>query len=439
MGHASQNHRVHGAEAAGRVNAPHLLPALAAVLLLAGAVVAGYRHARRVERQSIHGLSTALVTDLAQRRALQVEACRQHDLLLVYGSSEVLMGDPYHVIALLHDYPTGFTAVPVGQWAGCSALYVQHLAALGPALHGRKVVVSYTPTTFYPSAKADAAAYGGNFSRVSANEVAFSTCLSLGVKQALARRMAEHPRTLEPDPLLEFAVRQLADGSTSGRALYYAALPLGRLQVGLLRLQDHWTERGYLEGRALPPDPRQHREAPRRSIDWAALAERAEREYWGHANNNPFGFDNRVWLEQLHGRGPEDLDGCNDARMRHSLETTTEWDDLDNLLQVLHELGAEPLLVTAPLKGGYLDQAHIRRETRRYYHERLRAVARAHGVPLVDFAGHDQDAAFLFDRSHFSSKGWVYYAYTLDAFFHGRPSLELSPGTAGGGAMMTRR
>jgi D-alanyl-lipoteichoic acid biosynthesis protein DltD len=427
------------------VSTPHLLPALAAVLLLTAAVAACYRHARGVERRSIHGIATALVPDLAQRRAVQLEASRHRDLLLVYGSSEVLMGDPYHITPLLHAYPTGFAAVPVGQWAGCSLLYVQHVAALGPALRGRKVVLSYTPTTFYPSAKADQAAYAGNFSRVSANETAFSTSLSFGVKQALARRMAEHSRTLEPDPLLDFAVRQLADGSVTGDVLYYAALPLGRLQVGLLRLQDHWLERSWLDGRQTP-DPRRSVDRPRQGLDWPALAARAEREYRRHADNNPFGFDNGIWLGQLHGKSPDDPGGHNDARMRESLETTKEWDDLETLLRVLHQLGAEPLIVAAPLKGGYLERAGIRPDTCRYYHERLRAVARAHGVPVVDFEDHDQDITFLFDRSHFSSKGWVYYAYTLDAFFRGRPALELetgpggpSPGTAPAADRLTRR
>jgi D-alanine transfer protein len=434
MGHASENHRVRGAEGAGGLSTPHLLPALVAVLLLGAAVVAGYRQARHVEEQSLHAVATQLVPDLAQRRGLQVEAARQRDLLLIYGSSEVLMGDPYHVTTLLHDYPTGFAAVPVGQWAGCSLLYVQHAAALGPSLRGRKVVVSYTPTTFYPSARADEAAYAGNFSRVSANELIFSTALSFGARRWVARRMAEHPQTLRPDPLLEFAVRQLADGSAAGRALYHVALPLGRLQVGLLRLQDHWAERGWLEGRHLPSDPRPPAGTPTQPVDWRGLAARADREYRRHADNNPFGMDNAVWRDQLHGRGPEDLDGQNDARMRHSLETTQEWENLDVLLRVLHELGAQPLVVAAPLKCCYLDAAHIKPETYRYYHDRLRAVTRARGVPLVDFADHDNDPTFLFDRSHFSSKGWVYYVYTLDAFFHGRPALELSAeGTPGSG------
>jgi D-alanine transfer protein len=425
MGPLTSDHRDRAAPAGRRLNTPHLLPAATAVLLLALAVGAGYRHARRVERRLMHAVTTAPVQDLAQRRCLQREACRRHDLLLLYGSSEVVIEDPCHVSILLRDYPTGFAPVPIGQKAGRCVLHVQHLAALGRALRGKKVVVSLTATNFFEGNSMPADPYAGNFSRVSANELAFSTDLSPDVKETLARRMLGYPKTLEDDPLLTFALRQLADGSVKARALYYAALPLGRLQVGLLRLQDHWGALGCLHDPNLPPDPRAPAPGPRPAMDWPALAARAEREYRRRSDNNPFGFDNDLWRARFPSGPHVNPPGARDANVRRSLERAPEWDDVETLLQVLHELGAEPLLLVTPVKGTFFDRIGISAEARWVCYDRLRAIARAHDVPLVDFDDHDHDRDFLVDNSHLSSKGWVYYTYAMDAFFHGRRGRDL--------------
>lgn len=417
------------------MRAPHLAPAAAALLLAAVVVGAGYRYARHVERRKIHAVAAAVVPDLAQRRALQVEALRRHDLLLVYGSSEVIYPDPHHASNLFHDYPTGFTIVPVGQKSGCALLCAQHLAALGPALRGRKVVVSFTPSNCFENGITPGP-YAGNFSRVSANELAFQTPLSFGVKRALARRMLAYPEPLEQDPLLEFALRQLADGSLVGRALYYAALPLGRLQVGVLRLQEHWGEVSFLNNPELPPDGRPPAARPPAAPDWSALVARGEQRHRGITTTNPFGVTDRIWHKVLREHFHEEAPGAKDAEARRDLDESPEWGDLDNLLRVLHELGAEPLLLATPMKGPYFDRAGVSFAVRQAYYERARAVARAHGVPLIDFAEHDGDRNFLIDLNHLSSKGWVYYAYALDGFFHNRrgPDLVLRPEPVSPGA-----
>jgi D-alanine transfer protein len=412
------------------VKTPHLLPAAVAVLLLAVALGAGYRYARQVERRSVHSVTTTIVRGMAHRPALRVEVARHPDLLPVYGSSELLIDDPYHATALFRDYPTGFTVVPVGQQAGCSLLQIQHLAAVGSTLRGKKVALSFTPSTFFADSIRPEP-YAGNFWRPNANDLAFSMDLGFPIKQAVARRMLTYPRTLEQDPLLEFALRQLADGSPLARSLYYAALPLGRLQAVTLRLQDHWNEIGFLAGADLPPDPRP---APGRALhplDWSGLAVEAEREYRERSCNNPFGFENQIWVERFVGKLSDTTDPTHDGKMRRVLDRAKEWSDLETLLNALHEWGAEPCILVTPMNAAFADRIGISPETRRVYHERLRALALAHGVPLVDSADHEPDCDFLIDTNHLSSKGWVYFAYALDGFYHGRrgPDLVLAPTT----------
>lgn len=403
--------------------APHLLPAAAALLLAGAALAGGYGYVRRAERRS-GWAPAAAAPGLARYRALQAAALRRPDLLPIYGSSELLYPDPYHASTLFARRPTGFRPFPVGEMAGCALLHVQKLAAVGPELRGRRVVLSFTANSFRQK-PGQTDGYAFNFSRLDANELAFGPALSRRLKRAVARRMLQHPSTLDGDPVLHLALVALADGSAAGDALYLAALPLGRLQTAVLRLQDHWDTRCLLQDRAEPVPPAEAVTAA--APDWAALAEHAERASRPRTRGNPFGFDDRLWREGLHASAPFAEPGTRDEAFRRELAESTEWQDLEVLLRAVREVGARPLLVCTPLHGGYLDHNGVTRAARQAYYDRLRALARAHGVPLVDFADHDGDRYFLSDTSHLSSKGWVYYAYTLDAFYHGRRPLELVP------------
>jgi D-alanine transfer protein len=160
--------------------------------------------------------------------------------------------------------------------------------------------------------------------------------------------------------------------------------------------------------------------APGAPIDWAALLKRADRDYRSHADNNPFGFDNQAWTT-MHARWVlKKKNTMNDEEFRQRVAQTPEWSDLDLLLDGLKDMGAEPLLLSTPLNGGYYDYTGVTYEGRRAYYDKLRTVAAAHGVPVVDFAEHDDDKYFLIDPGHLSSKGWIYFAQAFDAFYHDR-------------------
>ena len=217
----------------------HTCAGLVAVALV-WPLVAGCLSYAGPRRGSLYSYAGPLVFEQKNTgSALQAEAFRQPDLLPLYGSSEMRVANPYHPSTLLRTYPTGFTVFPVGKPGTTCLAILQDVAAVGPALRGKKVAVSLTPSWFFEGGMLDAAAYAGNFSRLHAGELVFATALSLPLKQGAARRMLQYPATLKGDPLLRFAVGRLAAGSPPSLALYYAALPLGKLQNLILKVQDH--------------------------------------------------------------------------------------------------------------------------------------------------------------------------------------------------------
>ena len=205
---------------------PHIAPALTALILGVAVLAAMGSYARSLESRSIAAIaSVEAVIDPGgdlyriknQGTALQRAAFEAGGLLPLYGSSELNMlrpyNRPYHPTNLFRDRPTGFAVFPVGKQASTCLIIQQKLAAVGPALRGRKVAVSLSPFWFFDGLTAWAAGYAGNFSALHAGELAFNTSLSLRLKQDVARRMLRYPETLADRPLLRFALENLADGS----------------------------------------------------------------------------------------------------------------------------------------------------------------------------------------------------------------------------------
>jgi len=397
------------------MRSPRLVSAVAAGLVF-GIVLSGAAlYARRVESRSVHALAAQMFAQKHRGVAVQRAAFRQPDLLPVYGSSELNLRNPRHASALFRDYPTGFTVFPVGNFGSTTLVSLQALASVGADLRGKKVVLSLLPGPFLSEA-VDPHAYGANFSPVQASELVFSTQLGFGLKQAVARRMLAFPATVAGDPLLRFALERLADGSPGSRALYYAALPLGKLHNLALRLRDHWDTLAFLRAQ-VGSSPAEHRPG---DLEWDSLLTRAQETAQRKADGNPFGFEGTFWT--VHAPEIATQKGAYPPHaVERGLERSAEWADLDLLLRVVRELGGQPLIVGIPMNGGYYDYLGVDAETRRAYYDRLKHVAAAHAVPIVDFSDHDADKFFLVDTAfHLSDLGWTYYDRVLDGFFHGR-------------------
>ncbi len=393
---------------------PYLVAALLTLALLAAILIGGIWYVGSIERQYIHALAPYIFLQKNQGSALQREAFRQPDLLPVYGSSELGIDDPYNASNIFKNYPTGFAVFPIGMDDTEPLIITQKLAAVGGDLRGKKVVISLS-AIFFSSATYHARSYLGNFSRLHAMELAYSTDLQLALKQDVARRMLQYPKSLEKEPLLKFALEKLVDGSPASLALYYASLPFGKLQTFVYELQDHWETLAHIRSKPKRNPNVAHRP---QTLDWAALRVQATEAYKQHANNNLLGMDNLIF-NQIRDRLIAAEDSTSDEVFLGIVERSTEWTDLDLLLRELKDLGAQPLITCMPMKGIYNDYHGISSNARQIFYQKLREAVGKYGMPLVNFQDHDPDKYFLIDPSdHLSSKGWIYYDQTFDAFYH---------------------
>jgi poly-D-alanine transfer protein DltD len=409
---------------------------LAAVLAIAIASGAGgviRVHARHLADRHLRVVTTRDVPSKYQTLTFQRAALASGHVLPIYGSSELTCcGSPYRPTQLFATGPTGFDVLAVGSTSSADFFFLETFAALGHDLRGKRLVVSDSPPWFSDEAGLDKGGYAAGFLPEIAYPFVFDAPISPRLRQAGARRMLAHPDTLRDQPLLQMAVRDLADPAPMHLIEYAALVPLGRLATQILQVRDAARTAFFVwQQRDRHPDP------PARpgDLDWAELAARATTVAEERDTTNPFGFPDKTWRElekrpryrrmlARYRSGMTNRDGdllpapsTWEAKLSHSVE----WKDLRLELRVLRELGARPLFWSMPLPGAYDDYTRRSAAARQTYYERYERVVGRAKVPWLDFRAHDEDRYFLTDPgSHLSARGWLFADRALDLFWHGQ-------------------
>jgi D-alanine transfer protein len=382
--------------ATARSFAPHLSSALIACALTAAILCGGRLVAIYLEERTIHSTAPRDFFIKNQGLAFERAAARTPDILLLYGSSELIDPVPNRASDFFRKEPTGFEVCPVGKAGTTSLIILQKLGALGSDLHGRKVAISLSASSFLTPAERPEF-YSGNFSLPAACGTLFGNALDLNLKAEIAKRMLQFPETLGKDGLLRLAADYLASDRPLDRIALMAMWPLGKLQTVILDLQDHFEALAYILDRGKPIP------------NWL----RSLSSHKAHALKTRSGESWETWTaESFDASHP-----ARDAEFRARVAAAGEWTDLELLFRTLTELKARPLILSTPIDA-YAARG-ISRSAREIYYDRMRELAARYHFPLVEFEDHDADPNFLIaHREHPTPKGWKYYDRVLDRFFH---------------------
>jgi len=385
-----------------RTDTPHLFSGIIAIVVVATVLFAGQMVAIHVEHTTVSSTAPELFPLKNQGVVLQRAAAYARDVLPVYGSSELVLPLAERASNFFRTEPTGFQVSPIGNTGMGLLVIVEKIAALGSDLHGKKIAISLSPDWFLtPNPRWHA--YEGNFSLMTASEMAFGTGLDFGLKQKIASRMLECPSTVERSPFLEFALQRLASGRWFDRVALCAVWPIGKVQNALMELQDHFAALDHIR-RAIKPAYR-HSDVP----DWTRLIANTSR-------SKAIGQ-----VEKVSRQDERMTPGYCDAAFQIRMNAAPGWVDLELLLRTLADVHARPLLLSMPIDGHFDDQAGISRSAREGFYQKLRALARHYNFKLIEFEEHDEDPAFLLRHTdHLTARGWLFYNRALDDFFHGR-------------------
>src|SRR5215468_10853781 len=239
--------------ATGRTRTPHLMSALFACAIVIAILSSGRILAIQLERKTVHSNAPKDFFIKNQGLAFERAAARRPDILLLYGSSELIDPIPNRASDFFSSAPTGFQVCPVGKAGATSLIILQKLGALGSELRGRKVAISLSASSFLtPAVRPDF--YAGNFSSMVASNILFGNAIDFNLKAEIAKRMLQFPDTLAEDGLVELAARCFASGRPLDRIILMALWPLGKFKNAMLDLQDHFEALVYMlaGGRRIP-------------------------------------------------------------------------------------------------------------------------------------------------------------------------------------------
>ena len=383
--------------------APHLFSALIACALPIAILCAGRMVALYLENKTVNATAPRDSFIKNQGLAFQRAAARSPNVLLLYGSSELVDPIPNRASDFFSNAPSGFQVCPVGKAGTTSLVILQKLAALGPELRGRKVAISLSPSWFF-TPKLDPYAYAGNFSLPAASGVLFGTALDFDLKAEIAKRMLQFPDTLAKSALLQLAASRLASGRPLDRLIFTAVWPLGRVQNAVYDLQDHFEALIYILAEVKGTTRRDSRSLP--------------------THQRP--VENSQENVRIESRGPTSAAADEESR----IATASEWIDLELLFRTLTTLGVRPLILSVPIDITFHKTKGVSRSGRQIYYDMTRQLAQRYDFPLIQFEDHDGDLSFLIPHhEHPSPRGWMYYNKALDDFFHKTPAIlgERSP------------
>ena len=391
----------------------HIRAGIVSILLLCAGMIGFDAYGRSLENRYINALAPLDINQTINGIALQQAALQRPDLLLFYGSSDVMMTDtPYNAQRFFATYPTGFTVFQVANLGISSLNIAQYIAALGPDLRGKKVVVSISPANFFIGNF-----YGKNFSTLCASKLVFSTHLSTELKVDAAKRMSRYEDTLQNNPILRFAVVQLTGTSKANRLLYLLSWPLGELHILIMQLQEHAEIVLYLHSH---PIDLNIKKIPQ-TIDWPTTLTTALADQKEHTSSNSFGIEDDHWAKYQYLVNNPIAAGSGDADFMRLVRSYPEWGDLELLQRVLQEEGAEPLILSRPMNVHLWEALGVSEQAQNTYYVKLNKTINQQHMLLVDFHQYGRDIYFSTDQySHTSRDGWVYIDQTLDAFYHGQ-------------------
>src|ERR1700746_1527397 len=185
----------------GRSFAPHVFSALIACALTAAILCGGRLLAIYLEKRTIHSTAPRDFFIKNQGLAFERAAARTPDILLLYGSSELIDPIPNRPSDFFSSEPTGFQVCPVGKAGTTSLIILQKLGALGSELRDRKIAISLSASSFLMPARPEY--YSGNFSLPAASGLLFGDAIDFDLKTAIAKRMLQFPDTLAENDLVK--------------------------------------------------------------------------------------------------------------------------------------------------------------------------------------------------------------------------------------------
>lgn len=368
---------------------------------------------RYIKPGVIEALSAHRIPSLFQGTILQSYALKYPRIVPMYGSSEFSYGGPYNPTKFFAAEPTGWTPYLIGH--GGSLDLILSLYAGAQNLKGKKIVLSLSEQWFHKSGiKQDS--FDANFSALQAYKLLANPKLTVGTKKALAHRLSQFHEISKTYPVLEGLLKYYGQSDLLSNFLEMLYWPAAKIEIASLEIQDAQKTIEVIQQVPSNKTAMIKRSHSPTAPDWSRLENLAEAKVAKTENNNPFGINNNFFKNKL-----KDFKKYKNSAVNSNFSHSPEYADLNLLMLVLKDEGADPIFLIQPVNGPWYDFTGYSIQKRQKYYSRVRHMAESYGFATADFSSHEYDKHFMEDPSHPSEKGWLEFDEALDKFVNQKP------------------
>ncbi|MBU4440585.1 MAG: D-alanyl-lipoteichoic acid biosynthesis protein DltD [Firmicutes bacterium] len=347
--------------------------------------------------------------DLFKETLLQRAAIKMPDVIPIYGSSEFNFGGIFNPTKFFAGKPTGWTPYLIGH-AGSENI-IQALYVGGQNFKGKKIALSLSAQWFEGNGISQNT-FGANFSALQVYKLMLNPTISAKTKSDIAKRLTQFDELKKNYPILERYLRDYGQSGWKAIMLKFVYWPACYLEMAALEVGDFSKTINVLEKLPAKEIARNAKSKPSGKLpNWSTFENKAIADAKLSESNNPFGVTNTFY----------DKNRNNIAKLKNSQANahfypSQQYNDLDLLMRVLKDEGAEPIFIIQPVNGFWYDFTGFPKEQRQKYYDQIRQMALRYGFALADFSGHEYDMYFMSDPSHPDELGWVKINHTLDNF-----------------------
>lgn len=390
----------------------HLVALALAALAVGPALVLATPIFRYIERPYLRELFAQPFKEKDQGMLLQEAALRWHDVISVYGSSELRNEMDKRPDELFKAKPQGFEVCPIGAAGNTTLMMAQKIASQGAAVKGQQVVCILSHTWFRrPEVPPDQ--FAGNFSPLQAVSLMLDPTLDESLRLRFEKRLLEYPKAVGKYPIINAALECCGKQGWAAREENMLLKPLLYADRAWLEFEDHVNTVEAIFKYEL------NRRRP-----WVERPRTAGWHRQIRAHEAEVTPEEKQVVQNL--ILPDN--GPGDAAFLATMKDAKEWEDFTLLLDTLKSLGADALIISVPMPGPSLSRKGISRAARDQYYRRVEKLCTDRRIPVRTFSDHDLAVDFLEGSgTHLEVKGWLYVDELLDDFYHHR----VKPGSMG--------
>lgn len=359
-----------------------------------------------LSKQLVNQAAPSLDTKVFQGVALQEKMWADNSYLPMFGSSELSRLDEFHPYNYFRVADNDVIPFLIGRGGTQSLVQYLDLAAMSNSLKDKKMVFVLSPQWFQPTG-IDEIHFAPNYSDLQTYRFVFNSDIPMEQKKYVAKRLLSF-EIVNKDSLLKSQLEAIVNPNDTKLKLNSIAMkPFAFVYMKALERKD--ILQSFFVKKNKVTDVNKNLD----KLSFENMLGMADEFGRKAASNNPFHVLDKYYNTKIRWR----LGSLKNYRKDGSYYTSPEYDDLQQILDLLKENNTKVLFLSIPVNGYWYDYIGFPKEERARYYQKIHQMIVDNGFDIADYSDHEYDKYFLQDTIHIGWKGWTYIDRDIKEFY----------------------